>query len=78
MLRIDAVDGSFAAFVDHTLYELAEKTQLVYSGYIESRRVPVDQVRAFDSKKAAADMMEYLNHTHGLLKQIVEERSAAK
>jgi hypothetical protein len=77
VLRIDTIDGSNAVFVDHSLYELNGKTKLVYSGYIETRGVPADQLKGFDFEKAAADMMDYLNHTHGLLKKAVEEKSSA-
>ena len=78
VLRIDAIDGSFCAFVDHSLYESDGKTKVVYSGYIETRRVSADQIKVFDYKKAAADMMEYLYHTHGLLKKAIEERAPAR
>jgi len=78
VLRIDAVDASYGAFVDHSLYEFDRKTKLVYSGYIETRHVPAGQVKTFDDKKAAADMMEYLYHTHGLLKRAIEERVPAR
>jgi hypothetical protein len=76
VLRIDAVDRSFSAFVDHSLYESGGKTRVVYNGYLEVRRITAEQMKASDLDKAAEDMMQYLNHSHGLLKKIVEERSS--
>jgi hypothetical protein len=77
VLRVDAIDGRLVAFVDHSLYELeGRKTRLVYNGYIETRRHPVHELKAFDSKTAEEEMMQYLNLTSGvLLKKAVEERS---
>jgi len=74
VLRIDAVDGSISAFIDHSLYELNGKTKLVYSGYMATPRVPADQIKSFDYEKDEKDMMDYLNECHGLLKKAVEEK----
>jgi hypothetical protein len=73
VLRLDAIDGSYLAFVDHSLYELeARRTKVVYNGYNETRRVPDHQVKAFDFNKAAEDTMNYLNHGLALLRDAVE------
>lgn len=78
VLRIDAVDGSICGFVDHSLDESGGKTRVIYNGYLEQRRVPGNQLEAFDAKKAEEGMMSYLNHSHQLLKQVVEQRRSGK
>lgn len=75
VLRIDAIDGSHCGFVDHSLYESNGKTTVVYNGYLETRRVPAEQVQACDSETAAQGLMDYLNHGHELLKKVVEAQS---
>ena len=78
VLRIDAVDRSAFAFVDHSLYGLeGGKTRVVYNGYIETCGVLAEQVKMFDFNKAAEGLMNYLNHIHKLLKDVVEEKSSA-
>ena len=74
VLRIDALDGSFAAFVDHSLFEENGRTRVVYNGYIETRRVPLDEVNRFDYKTADSELMQYLDECNELLKELVEER----
>jgi hypothetical protein len=78
VLRVDAVDGSLIAVVDHSLYEVEKrKTRVIYNGYIESCGMPADQIKTFDYKKTAQSSIDYLNRNHELLKKAVEERTPA-
>lgn len=77
VLRVEATDCSFMAFVDHSLHELGERrTKLVYNGYIETFRTPAERVRSFDYKADEDAMVAYLKKGGGLLKRIVEERAS--
>jgi hypothetical protein len=74
VLRIDAVDGSFTGFVDHSLYEEDGRTRVVYNGFIETRGVSPEEMDAFDYERQDAAHMEYLDKCNELLRELVEER----
>src|ERR1700729_3719715 len=76
VLRCDAADGSYMAFVDHTLYGSEKgRTKLVYSGYWETWHVSVEQIRTFNYAKTDQYLMSYLHHVIGeRLKKVVESR----
>jgi hypothetical protein len=78
VFRIDAVDGSFMGFVDHSLYEEDGRTRVVYNGFIETRGVSADAMNAFDYERADFEHMRYLDKCNELLKELVEERWPAR
>lgn len=79
VLRCDAVDGSYATFVDHSLYELdGGKTRLVYNLYLERCRVSAEEAKAFNFAGAAEDTMGSLKHSHGILKNVLEQKASAE
>ena len=80
VLRCDAADGSYVAWVDHTLHELeGGKTRLVYTGYWESFRLGQEQIETFDYKKTDDYLMGYLHNViGGMLKSVVEQKARSK
>jgi hypothetical protein len=60
VLRLDATDRSFCAFIDHSLYESEGRTKVVYNSYIEWRRQPTESVHALCSDESSNEFTEYV------------------
>lgn len=71
--RLDAADEKFAGFIDYTLIDLPDgKTKLVYSAYIEIRRVSPDQAQTYSFEEETSDWGRYTDENLGAIKAAAE------
>lgn len=74
VLRCDPIDRSYAAFVDHSLYELDSSTTKVTCNLYGERRIPSEQAKTFDFAEAAESVMKYLDDLFVRLRDVVEKK----
>lgn len=76
--RLDAVDEKFAGFIDYTLIDLPDgQTKLVYSAFVEIRRVTPDQAEAYSFEEETVYWGRYTDENLGAIKVAAEQGRAA-
>jgi len=71
--RLDAVDEKFAGFIDYSLIDLPDgKTKLVYTAFVEIRRVSPEQAETYRFDEETSDWGRYTDENLGAIKVAAE------